>query len=64
MRKWRSESFAATASAEDVDRARTAYWGLVRALDRKIGRIRPDDVAHYGATADLFEVAEEMLELL
>lgn len=39
LRKWRSESCAEAASAEDVDRARTAYWGLVHALDAKIGRI-------------------------
>ncbi|RYH07835.1 sulfatase-like hydrolase/transferase [Tropicimonas sp. IMCC6043] len=39
LRKWRSEAHTENASATDVDRARTAYWGLVHALDTKIGRI-------------------------
>lgn len=37
--KWRKFSGCEDADPEDVLRARTAYYGLVHALDRKIGRI-------------------------
>lgn len=37
--KWRRYSGCENADRADVIRARTAYYGLVRALDRKIGRI-------------------------
>lgn len=36
---WRRHSGCENADAADVVRARTAYYGLVHALDRKIGRI-------------------------
>jgi choline-sulfatase len=37
--KWRRHSGCENADPADVIRARTAYYGLVHALDRKIGRI-------------------------
>lgn len=39
LRSWRSQAHVENASPEDVNRARTAYWGLVHALDQKIGRV-------------------------
>lgn len=36
---WREEGCTGGATAVQVDRARTAYWGLVHALDARIGRI-------------------------
>lgn len=36
---WRGEGCTEGAAPEMVDRARTAYWGLVHALDARIGRI-------------------------
>lgn len=39
LRQWRKESRTDGATAAQIDRARTAYWGLVHALDAKIGRI-------------------------
>ena len=37
--KWRAHAATVDADPDDVIRARTAYWGLVSALDAKIGRI-------------------------
>ena len=37
--RWRAEACTDAATAGTVDRARTAYWGLVHALDTKIGQV-------------------------
>lgn len=37
--QWRTEACTRFADTASVQRARTAYWGLVHALDAKIGRI-------------------------
>ena len=37
--QWRAEGCTDQASKDAVQRARTAYWGLVHAMDAKIGRI-------------------------
>jgi len=39
LRQWRAEACSEGASEDVIARARTAYWGLVHALDAKIGRI-------------------------
>lgn len=39
LRQWRAEGCTGGATAAQVERARTAYWGLVHALDAKIGRV-------------------------
>ena len=39
LRQWREDGCTGSADAVQIMRARTAYWGLVHAMDAKIGRI-------------------------